>query len=153
MIASRFKDLEPRYFRSIRPVTALGSAVKDKRFFLRPLLLRGIIVSASVLVLARLGLSVEKLVDCKPDDFLAFPLTVVLPFAALFFLVRMRSTRTSEGALMRLAALALILMILGVPNLALHLALGFPIAFLVVELFETRIPASLRDAIKRRLIV
>lgn len=41
---------------------------------------------------------------------------------------------------MRLAAFALILMILGVPTFALPLPLGFPIAFLIVKLFETRIP-------------
>ena len=117
------------------------------------MLLTGIVICASALALGRLGVSVGKLVDGKPDDFLGFPLMVILPCAALFYLIRMPGTRTSEGAMMRLATLVLILMILSVPSLALHLALGFPVAFLVVELFETRIPVSMRNAIKRRLIL
>ena len=151
--ARPFKDLKPGCCRAYWSKTASGRALQDQHFHIRPLLLTGIVICASALALGRLGLSVVRLVDGKPDDFLGFPLMVILPGTALFYLIRMPGTRTSEGAIMRLAALALILMILGMPAFALHLALGFPIAFLVVELFETRAPASMRDAIKRRLVL
>ncbi|WP_141103953.1 hypothetical protein [Rhizobium sp. R634] len=85
--------------------------MQDQHFRLRPLLLTGIVVCA--LALGRLGLSVVKLVDGKPGDFLAFPLMVHSACATLFYVIRMSGTRTSEGSMMRLAALALILMILG----------------------------------------
>ena len=57
--------------------------------------------------------SVVKLIDGKPDNFLAFPLMVHSACATLFYVIRMSGTRTSGGSMIRLAALALILMILG----------------------------------------
>jgi hypothetical protein len=80
-------------------------------------------------------------------------MTVVLPGAALLYLVRMPGTVTSEGALMRFSTLILTLLIIALPSVSLYLALGFPVAFLIVEVFETRVPVSIRDAIKRRMIL
>jgi len=80
-------------------------------------------------------------------------MTVILPIAALAYLVRMPATRTSEGILMRFAAIVLILMIVALPAVSLHLALGFPVAFLVVEMFETRVPAPLRSTVKQWIAV
>ncbi len=87
-----------------------------------------------------------------PDKFLALPLAVVLPCAAFFFLARLNGTRSSEGALMRLAAMVLLLLIVMLPSFSLLLALGFPVAFLVVELFDTHMPPRLRDPIKTWVI-
>ena len=112
----------------------------------------GIVAIAACLALVRLVLCLVALASGQPDEFLAFPLAVILPLAALAFLALQKGTKSAEGALMRLAAMLLILLVLAIPPFALHLALGFPVAFLVVELFETRFPAKLRDAVKRSVM-
>ena len=53
---------------------------------------------------------------------------------------------------MQLGAMIQLALIIAIPPAALYLALGFPVVFLVVELFETRLPAGLRDPIKRRVL-
>lgn len=106
-----------------------------------------------LLALHRFLTSINDLEEGKPDAFLSFPMTVILPIAALAYLVRMPATRTSEGILMRFAAIVLILMIVALPAVSLHLALGFPVAFLVVEMFETRVPAPLRSTVKQWIAV
>ncbi len=53
---------------------------------------------------------------------------------------------------MQLGAMVQILLIIAFPRFALYLALGFPVVFLFVELFETRMPTLLKAAIKSRLI-
>ena len=46
-----------------------------------------------------------------------------------------------------------ILLIIALPSFAIYLALGFPVVFLFVELFETKLPIAVKSAIKGRLIV
>jgi len=106
----------------------------------------------SLFTAARIGFAIAKLTAGLPDDFLALPLCVIIPGLVFFYLVRLPGTASSEGLMMRLAALILILLIICVPAYSLHLALGFPFAFLVVELFETRFPKWARDRIKQRVI-
>ena len=127
--------------------------MQNRRFHLKPALLAGIGGCAGVLALHRLVKSIYGLAEGKPDDFLAFPMTVIVPSAALVYLVRMPATRTSEGILIRFAAMVLILMIIALPAASLHLALGFPVAFFMVEMFETRVPAPLRSTVKRWITV
>lgn len=50
--------------------------------------------------------------------------------------------------MMQLGTLIQLVLIVSLPTLALYLALGLPVVFLAVELFETRFPASLRDPIR-----
>lgn len=80
---------------------------------------------------------------------LAFPLAVVLPFALIVGLAQLPPTDSREGALMRLGTMIQLVAIIALPNLALYLALGLPVVFLVVELYETRVPAPLRDGVFR----
>lgn len=80
-------------------------------------------------------------------------MTVILPGATLTYLIRMPATRTSEGLMMRFAAMLLILTIIAFPAAGLHLALGFPVAFLIVEMFETRVPAPMRSTVKHWIAV
>ncbi|MFS8048776.1 hypothetical protein [Rhizobium sp. BR 314] len=127
--------------------------MQDLRFQLRPAVRAVISTLAAGLALSRLIKSAYGLAEGKPDDFLAFPMTVVLPGAALAYLIRMPATRTSEGLMMRFAAMVLILMIIALPAAGLHLALGFPVAFLIVEMFETRVPAPMRSTVKRWIAV
>lgn len=83
---------------------------------------------------------------------LAYPLAVILPFLALVFLAGLGAMKSQEGALMQLGCMVQLVLILSLPGLALYLALGFPVVFLAVELFETRCPAPWRAAVKLRVI-
>lgn len=85
----------------------------------------------------------------REAQLLAFPLAVILPFALILGLARLPPTESREGALMRLGTMIQLVAIIALPNLALYLALGLPVVFLVVELYETRVPAPLRDGIFR----
>lgn len=84
--------------------------------------------------------------------FLAFPLAVIMPALAFGYLARRRGMASSEGALMQLGSMIHLLLILALPGFALYLALGFPVVFLAVELFETRLTAGLRDPLKRAVL-
>ncbi len=53
---------------------------------------------------------------------------------------------------MQVGTMIQLLLIIALPGFALYLALGFPVAFLVIELFETRSPAPFRVWIKTRVI-
>ena len=127
--------------------------MQNRRFHLRPVVLVVIVGCGVLLVLHRFLTLINGLEERKPDAFFSFPMTVILPIAALAYLVRMPATRTSEGILMRFAAMVLILMIVALPAVSLHLALGFPVAFLVVEMFETRVPAPLCSTVKQWIAV
>lgn len=83
---------------------------------------------------------------------LAFPLSVIFPALLVVVLTLMPPAISREGALMRLGTMVHCLLIVALPRLALHLALGLPVVFLVVELFETRCPRPLHDAIVRRIV-
>jgi len=67
-------------------------------------------------------------------------------------LLAMPATRSREGALMRLGTIIQLALIILLPPVALYLALGLPVVFLVVELFETRLPQPLRDPIVRAVL-
>ena len=84
--------------------------------------------------------------------FLAFPLTVLLPALALLFLATRKAMRSAEGVLMQVGAMIQLLLIIAMPDFAIYLALGFPVVFLIVEIFETRAPAPLRTWVKSRVI-
>lgn len=112
----------------------------------------GMVVIAAILFLWRAYLAITDLINSDQTAFLAFPLSVVLPAMIFSFLATRRGMASQEGALMQLGAMMQILLILALPSFALYLALGFPVVFLMVELFETRLPNSLKTAVKSRLI-
>jgi hypothetical protein len=64
----------------------------------------------------------------------------------------MPPAKSREGILMRLGAIMQLMAIIALPSLALRLALGLPVVFLVVELYATRIPVSLRNRFSRAFI-
>jgi len=103
-------------------------------------------------VLARLVTMVSALAEGDPDQLLAFPLTVIFPAILVGLLLALPATRSREGALMRLGTIIQLALIILLPPLALYLALGLPVVFLVVELFETRLPQPLRDPIVRAVL-
>lgn len=95
---------------------------------------------------AALSLSGDK------TEFLAFPLTVLIPALAFLFLATRKGMLSAEGVLMQIGTMIQLLLIIALPGFALYLALGFPVVFLVIELFETRAPATYRTWIKSRVI-
>lgn len=84
--------------------------------------------------------------------FLAFPLTVLIPALAFLFLATRKNMLSGEGVLMQVGTMIQLLLIIALPGFALYLALGFPVVFLVIELFETRAPAQVRTWIKTKVI-
>lgn len=84
--------------------------------------------------------------------FLAFPLTVLVPALVFLFLATRKCMTSAEGVLMQLGTMTQLLLIITLPDFALYLALGFPVVFLVIELFETRAPEMFRTWIKSRVI-
>ncbi|MFY8047617.1 MAG: hypothetical protein ACOVNS_02215 [Erythrobacter sp.] len=103
-------------------------------------------------VLARLVTMVSALAEGDPDQLLAFPLTVIFPAILAGLLLALPATRSREGALMRLGTIIQLALIILLPPVALYLALGLPVVFLVVELFETRLPQPLRAPIVRAVL-
>jgi hypothetical protein len=84
---------------------------------------------------------------------LAYPLTVIFPAVLIAVLLLQPPTETREGLLMRVGTVIQLLLIIALPGLALYLALGFPVVFLVVELFETRLNPRLRDRLVGLVVI
>ncbi len=78
--------------------------------------------------------------------------TVVFPLVLIGLLLSLGPSRTREGVLMRIGTACQMILVILVPPLALHLVLGLPIVFLFVELFETRMPAKLRESVAARWV-
>ncbi|MEO1317474.1 MAG: hypothetical protein AAFW01_12950 [Pseudomonadota bacterium] len=78
---------------------------------------------------------------------LAYPLTVIFPSTLAVLVLVMGPARSREAVLMRVGVALQLLLLVALPAFALYLALGMPVVFLVVELFETRLPPPLRDRI------
>ncbi|MDR6126704.1 hypothetical protein QE361_001913 [Sphingomonas sp. SORGH_AS802] len=83
---------------------------------------------------------------------LAFPFGAVLPAMLLVILSLLPPTRTREGLLMRVGTMIQLWLVIVLPVVALYLTLGFPVVFLVVELFETRLPRQLREPLARLVV-
>lgn len=84
--------------------------------------------------------------------FLAFPLTVLIPALGFVFLATRKEMVSAEGVLMQIGTMIQLLLIIALSGFALYLALGFPVVFLLIELFETRAPTPFRTWIKTRLV-
>lgn len=112
----------------------------------------GMVAIAAILFAWRGYLAVSDLIDGDQTAFLTFPLSVILPVMVFLFLATHRNMASQEGALMQLGAMVQILLIVALPSFAIYFALGFPVVFLCVELFETRLPNAIKVAVKRRLI-
>ena len=117
----------------------------------RPLLL-ALAIALLCLVVLRSYDAIRNYLAEDQTQFLAFPLSVILPGATFLYLASQRGMSSQEGVLMQLGAMVQILLIIACPNWALHLALGFPVVFLIVELFETRMPSSIKTCVKGKLI-
>lgn len=106
----------------------------------------------AVVVFVRLLDLIRGLSAADEEPLLAFPLSVIFPALLVVALMRMPPAASREGILMQLGTMIQCVLIVALPAFALHLALGLPVVFLVVELFETRCPPALRDALARRVV-
>ena len=102
-------------------------------------------IACGILVLARAGLVFAALTEGDEGPLLAFPLAVIVPAVLIALLLAMQPTGTREGLLMRVGTLLQLLFVIALPPVALYLALGLPVVFLVVEFVETRVPPGLRN--------
>jgi hypothetical protein len=85
--------------------------------------------------------------------FEAFSFSVVFPLLLLTLILSAKAGRSHEGVLMRVGTACQLILIVAVPSLGLVLVLGLPVAFLLVELFETRAPARLRNLVSGLLVL
>lgn len=76
----------------------------------------------------------------------------VLPTVLATLVMAMPPGRSAEGVLMRVGTCVQLLVIVLLPRLALSVALGFPVVFLIVELFETRAPRTLQRFVETCLV-
>lgn len=95
---------------------------------------------------------VSSLARGEEHALLAYPLTVIFPTVLIAILLLMPPVESREGLLMRVGTIVQLLLIIALPTFALYLTLGFPVVFLVVELFETRLPHALRDRLSRLVV-
>ena len=121
-------------------------------FGIRPWVIRALSLATLAIIALRAVEAISALGRSETTAFLAFPLAVLIPALALLFLATRRDMRSQEGALMQLGTMIQLLLIIALPRFALYLALGFPVVFLVVELFETRCPLPLRNWIKAQVL-
>lgn len=82
----------------------------------------------------------------------AYTFSVFFPCLLFTALALLKNAKTKEGLLIRLGCMIQLILIISLPNLSLHLTLGFPVVFLAVELFETRVPKSVSEPIERLII-
>ncbi len=86
------------------------------------------------------------------DSFTDYGFTVLFPLVLIGLLLSVGPGRTREGVLMRIGTAFQMILVIAVPPLALQFVLGLPIVFLLVELFETRTPARLREFVAARWV-
>ena len=79
-------------------------------------------------------------------------LQVVLPTVLALLVMAMPPGRSAEGVLMRVGTCVQLLVIVLLPRFALPVALGFPVVFLIVELFETRSPRDMQRFVETCLV-
>ncbi|HEX8556114.1 MAG TPA: hypothetical protein VF695_15515 [Sphingomonas sp.] len=121
-------------------------------FALRRLFRFSVIAAMGGCVAARAGAMIIAVQRGDPAPLLAFPFTALLPAILLALLAAMPAARTREGLLMRVGTMIQLVLIVALPGMALYLALGFPVVFLIVELFETRVPRRVREPLVRLVV-
>jgi hypothetical protein len=121
-------------------------------FTLRPAAVFCIAILTTLLSLLRLWDVILQVGQGNPAPLLTFPLGVIFPIVLIAILLLLSPAATHEGALMRAGTMIQLLLIIGLPVYALYLALGMPVVFLAVELFETRLPAGIRKPLTRLVL-
>lgn len=128
---------------------AATSPFQAKRPAFRPSRLARALIAATAATAAaaRLTVAVADAQRGDPSALTGFGFTVLFPLLLIGLALALGPGRTREGVLMRLGTAAQFILVIAVPPFALHLLLGLPVIFLLVELFETRFPRAPRDRI------
>lgn len=108
--------------------------------------------AASVAAATRLFFAIKAAIDGRMDPLNGFGFGVILPFTLIVLITLLGPSKTRESGLMRAATIIQLILVISLPQFALHLLLGLPVAFLAVEIFETRLPRSIREPISRMLV-
>lgn len=78
------------------------------------------------------------------EPWVAYGFSVIFPATLALLLLRLPAAQTAEGVLMRIATALHMVWIMLFPSWSLLLLLGLPVAFLIVEIVETRAPERMR---------
>lgn len=108
---------------------------------------RAIMAAMGGVAIARLAFAVSAAMAGDLEALTALGFSTLFPLILAFLLMRQGAATSRESLLMRLGTVGTLILIAALPPLSLHLLLGLPVVFLVVELFETRLPPRLRDRI------
>lgn len=119
---------------------------------LTPLATAGALLAAFTAASVRLILAIQAGLDGRMDPLNAFGFSVILPLTLILLIMSLGPNRTRESGLMRVGTMIQLILIMSLPNVALHLLLGLPLVFLAVEIFETRLPRRVRDPVARILV-
>jgi hypothetical protein len=134
-------------------MTDAPSAVPDSgRFDMTRLARHALVVAAAAATAAR---TVSAFAAAQSGDlgpFEGFSFTVIFPLVLLALIFSMGPSRSREGVLMKLGTACQLILMIAAPPFALHLLLGLPVVFLLVEWFETRSPARFRARISGLLV-
>jgi ABC-type multidrug transport system fused ATPase/permease subunit len=122
------------------------------RFDMTRLASCALVISAAAATAARTVAAVgaARSGDLGPSE--GFSFTVIFPLVLLTLIFWLGPDRTREGVLMRIGTACQLILMIAAPSLALHLLLGLPVVFLLVEWFETRSPALFRAQISGLLV-
>lgn len=122
------------------------------KYSLHPKLLTTLLSLTLLVAALRLTLATNHWMDGVNSGVESYSFTVIFPSALIFALASMKQTKTKEGVLMRLGSMLQLLLIISIPPLSLYLALGFPVVFLAVELFKTKLPNRISNPIERIIV-
>jgi hypothetical protein len=109
----------------------------------------GLLAILFAVILGRVAIMIAELQIDNERPLLALPLTALFPAVLVVMLAVMPPAKSREGVLMRIGTMIQLLLIITFPTISLYLALGLPVVFLAVELFETRMPPGIRLPLTR----
>ena len=107
----------------------------------------------SSIALYRLIYALVDLQQGSADALGIFPFSVIFPSAFILFLLLFApKTRSVEGVYMLFGSVILFLLIILIKSFALHLLLGWPVVFLLVELYATKAPNTIQKMTQNMLV-
>jgi hypothetical protein len=107
----------------------------------------------SSIVLYRLIYALVALQQGSVDTLGIFSFSVIFPAAFILFLLLFApKARSVEGVYMLFGSVILFLLIILIKSLALHLLLGWPVVFLLVELYATKAPNTIQKMTQSMLV-
>jgi hypothetical protein len=129
-----------------------AAPIPESRFVPSAAARRWLAFAAAIAAVGRLLLAADAARTGDLDPLIAYGFTVIFPLVLLLAILSLGPSRTREGILMRIATCCQLILVMALPPLSLYFLLGLPVAFLLVELFETRMPRVVREPIAMRLV-